>query len=416
MTKRVAIVAGRSSYRTPDFLEAAELLRAEVYLVGDSEFPAGYHGLEVCLDDPETAAKLIARQAPRLDAITGVDDDAVLAAAAAARLLGLPHNPINAVAATRNKGTLRRELARAGAAQPDFRMAPPGAVAPAAAELGFPVVVKPTGLSASRGVIRADTPGEASVAENRIRSILDRAGLPATQELLVEGYIPGKEIVVEGILGQHGLDLLAIIDKPDPLEGPFFEETLFVTPSRIDPAVQREAIRLVENAVGALGLETGPIHAEVRIDPDGNCFLIEVAARSIGGLCGRALSFGLLGESLEVLILRSALGLRTPQSGSARPASGALMLPIPSSGTLTGVDGIEAAKRIAGIENVQITIAIGRHVEMLPEGDRYLGFVFAGGPDPESVEDSLRRAGNELSVTIDGEEVRPPTTLVRQNP
>jgi biotin carboxylase len=412
LTKRVAIVAGRSSYRTPDFLEAARLLRVEVYLVGDGDFPAGCQGLEVCLDDSDVAAGLIAQQTPDLDAVVGVDDDALLTAAATAELLGLPHNPIDAVAATRDKGRLRTKLAKANAAQPDFRMAPPGAVAPAAAELGFPVVVKPTGLSASRGVIRADTPADASKAENRIRSILDKAGLPATQELLVEEYIPGEEIVVEGILGHHGLDVLAVIDKPDPLEGPFFEETLFITPSRFNPEVQQEAIRLAELAVDTLGLVTGPIHAEVRIDPDDNCFLIEVAARSIGGLCGRALSFGLLGESLEVLILRSALGLRTPESRPARPASGALMLPIPASGTLTGVDGIEEAKQIPGIEDITITVAAGRHVEMLPEGDRYLGFVFAGGTDPQSVEDSLRRAANELSVTIDGEDVRPPTTLV----
>lgn len=277
------------------------------------------------------------------------------------------------------------------------------------------MVVKPAGLSASRGVIRADTPSEASVAENRIRSILDTAGLPATAELLVEQYIPGEEIVVEGLLGKEGLEVLAIIDKPDPLEGPFFEETLFVTPSRHPGGLQSAAIHLVEEAIDALGLITGPIHAEVRIDAAGKCYLIEIAARSIGGLCGRALSFGLLGESLEVLILRSALNIGSPDSSPARPATGVLMLPIPATGSLTGVAGIDEALRVPGIEDVTITIATGRRVEMLPEGDRYLGFVFAGGADPASVEHSLRMAGNELAVTIDGEEVRPPTSLDTPN-
>lgn len=411
MTKRVAIVAGQSSYRTPDFLEAAALLRVEAHVVGDGDFLAGGQGLEICLDDPATAARELVDRLPDVDAVIGVDDHAVMTSTAAAKALGLPHNPIDAVAATRDKAALRTRLAAAAVSQPVYRLAPPGAVQAAAAELGFPVVIKPAALAASRGVIRADTPGQAAVAENRIRSILEKAGLPPTQNLLVEQYVPGDEVVIEGLLSPGGLDVLAIIDKPDPLEGPFFEETLFVTPSRHEESIQQDATGLVKHAIAALGLEVGPIHAEVRIGPDGVCYLIEIAARSIGGLCGRALSFGLLGESLEVLILRSALGLSSPDSSPARPATGVLMLPIPASGTLTGVSGLEHARSVPGIDDITITIATGRRVEMLPEGDRYLGFVFAGGADPLSVENTLRRAGNELAITIDGEEVRPPTTL-----
>jgi biotin carboxylase len=416
LSKQIAIVAGQSSYRTPDFLEAASLLRIEAHVVGDGDFPAGSSGLTICLDDPVAAAKVLTRALPTVDAIIGVDDHAVMTAAAAAAALGLPHNPIEAVAATRDKAALRDRLAAGNVSQPQYRTAPPGAVLPAAAELGFPVVVKPTEMSASRGVIRANNPGEAAIAENRIRSILETAGLPPTQHLLVEQYIAGDEMVIEGLLGPQGLEALAVIDKPDPLEGPFFEETLFVTPSRQDAAVQERAIRIVEDAVAALGLQVGPIHAEIRIGSDGDCYVIEIAARSIGGLCGRALSFGLLGESLEVLILRSALGLSSPDSSPARPASGVLMLPIPATGTLTGVSGLEKARRIPGIDDIMITIATGRQVEMLPEGDRYLGFVFAGGADPESVERSLRQAGNELGITVDGEEVRPPTSLAPPAP
>lgn len=409
--KRVAIVAGQSSYRTPDFLEAAALLRIEVFLAGDGQFPVGHQAFEVCLDDPATAAGQLARQLPMIDAVIGVDDQSVLTAAKTAQALGLAHNPIDAVAATRDKAALRRRLEGGGVSQPDFRLAPPGSVIPAANEIGFPVVLKPVGLAASRGVIRANNPGEAATAENRVRSILESAHVPATQQLLVEEYIPGEEIVVEALLGPKGVEVLAIIDKPDPLEGPFFEETLYVTPSRHDALIQARAVHLVEAAVAAIGLETGPIHAEVRINPDGVCYLIEMAARSIGGLCGRAFSFGLLGESLEVLILRSALGLRSPDMSPSRPATGVLMLPIPATGVLTGVAGLAEARRVPGIDDIQITIATGRRVEMLPEGDRYLGFVFAGGPDAETVEASLRRAGNELAITIDGEEVHPPTSL-----
>jgi biotin carboxylase len=416
LTKQVAVVAGQSSYRTPDFLAAASLLRIEAHLVGDGDFPAGGSGLEVCLDDPEAAAKVLAERLPTVDAVVGVDDQAVLAATATAARLGLRHNPIEAVAATRDKALLRKRLAAGGISQPEHRLAPPGAVLPAATEIGFPVVVKPTGLSASRGVIRANNPNQAAVAENRVRAILESAGLPPTESLLVEQYLPGDEIVIEGLLGAEGLEVLAVIDKPDPLEGPFFEETLFVTPSRHDPSVQKKAVELTQDAIRTLGLQVGPVHAELRIGPDGECYVIEIAARSIGGLCGRALSFGLLGESLEVLILRSALGLVSQDSSPARPATGVLMLPIPATGTLTGVSGLEQARLVPGIDDITITIPTGRRVEMLPEGDRYLGFVFAGGPDPESVEEALRQAGNELAITIDGEEVRPPTALTTASP
>lgn len=404
-------MAGQSSYRTPDFLDAASLLRIEAHIVGDGQVPADQSRLEVCLDEPATAARLLADRFPQIDAVIGVDDQAVATAAEAATLLGLAHNSPDSVSATRDKARLRRALAAHGVRQPEFRMVPPGAAIAAAGEVGYPVVLKPTGLSASRGVIRADNPTEVAVAENRIRAILDAADLAATQPLLVERYIPGDEVVIEGLVGVDGVEVLAVIDKPDPLEGPFFEETLYVTPSRHNLTTQHRAIRVVQDAVAAVGLSTGPIHAEVRIDPDGDCHLIEIAARSIGGLCGRAFTFGLLGESLEVLILRSALGIRSPDVSPARPATGVLMLPIPASGTLTGVEGVEEAKLVPGIDDIVITIATGREVQTLPEGDRYLGFVFAGGPDPASVEASLRRAGNELAITIDGEEVRPPTTL-----
>ncbi|MCP4966387.1 MAG: ATP-grasp domain-containing protein [bacterium] len=405
--KRVAIVAGQSSYRTPDFLEAANLLRVEAFVVGDGNYPAGHQGIEVCLDNPMAAARALVAGLPDLDAVIGVDDQSVLTATTAAELLNLPHNPIDAVAAARNKAVLRGLLGAAGVSQPQFRTAPPGAAIPAATEIGFPVVIKPTGLSASRGVIRVDSSREAAVAENRIRTILNAADLPATQELLVEQYIPGEEIVIEGLLDQGDLEVLAIIDKPDPLEGPFFEETLYVTPSRHDPSLVQQAVVLVEDAAAAIGLVMGPVHAEVRINPDGICYLIEIAARSIGGLCGRAFTFGLLGESLEIMILRSALGIRSPETTPARPATGVLMLPIPATGTLTGVAGLAAAQQVPGVEDITITVPTGRRVEMLPEGDRYLGFVFAGGANPAAVETSLRQAGNELVITVDGEEISP---------
>jgi predicted ATP-grasp superfamily ATP-dependent carboligase len=289
-------------------------------------------------------------------------------------------------------------------------MAQPGAVPKMAAELGYPVVLKPTGLSASRGVIKANGSAAASRAERRIRDILSAAGRSRDEALLVEEYVPGSEVAVEGLLVDGRLEVMAFIDKPDPLEGPFFEETLLITPSRLPPETQDAVVGLVDAARKALGLRTGPIHAEVRIPPDGSPRLIELAARPIGGLCGRAFTFGLLNESLEIMLLRSALGLSTIDTTPARPASGVLMLPIPATGILNGVGGLDEAKAMVGVDDVSITIAYGRRVTALPEADRYLGFVFASGRSPKAVEDTLREASSVLSVTIDGEAMQPAVT------
>jgi formate-dependent phosphoribosylglycinamide formyltransferase (GAR transformylase) len=270
----------------------------------------------------------------------------------------------------------------------------------AAAEIGFPCVVKPRGLSGSRGVIRVDNSDEASSVESRVRKIVADAGGDRDGPLLVESFVSGAEVAVEGILVDGRLTVLALLDKPDPMDGPFFEETMFVTPSRHSIDTQTEIAEVTEAAAAALGLVTGPIHAEVRCGPSGVA-LIEIAARSIGGLCGRALSFGLLGESLESLILRSALGLPGSGTGTVAPAAGVLMLPIPTLGTLVSIEGVQNALTTPGITEFDQSIANGRPVVPLPEGDRYLGFLFANGESPESVERSLREAADVLVVTVD---------------
>lgn len=406
--KRVVIVASGQSYRTGDFVRAAELLQVEAVVATDVTPPVPGPQLRIDLDDPEAAAHEIVSLNPAPDAVVAIDDQGVKVAARATRDLGLVHNPVAAVEATRDKHVMRRLLAEAGVPQPRFAGAASGDAARIAAEIGFPAVVKPAGLSASRGVIRVDDAAAARRAEKRIRAMLAVGELPADQPLLVEEYLPGTELVVEGLLLDGRLEPLAIIDKPDPLKGPFFEETLLVTPSRLPAAVQEASIQLARTGANALGLQHGPVHAEIRVSPDGIVRMLEVAARSIGGLCGRALSFGLLGESLEVMVLRSALGMPTRDTAPSRPATGVLMLPIPATGILTGIEGIDEVMAIEGIDDVTQTIAAGRRVEALPEGDRYLGFVFAGGADADAVEAVLREAGSVLTVVVDGEEMRKP--------
>jgi biotin carboxylase len=268
-------------------------------------------------------------------------------------------------------------------------------------DLGFPVVVKPLSLSASRGVIRADDAPQLDTAVDRVRSILEDSGRDRGEQLLIEEYLPGDEVAVEAMLQDGMLHILAILDKPDPLVGPYFEETIFVTPSRQGIEIEQAIIDTVAEAIEALGLVEGPIHAEMRLSR-GEVRVLEIAARPIGGLCGRALAFGLLGASLEQVLLRNAL--RLPQAGlqAQAPAAGAMMLPIPRRGRLGDVSNLDEALSIPGITGIEITVPRGEVVVPLPEGDRYLGFVFSRGLSPDDAESSLRRASDTLEIHIDG--------------
>jgi len=367
---------------------------------------AGASGsLQVCLDDPDSAAEAIVALdgVTPLDAVLAVDDQGTLAAARASKRLGLRGNPPDAVAASRDKLRMRTLLSAAEISQPAFAALSPTAedaeLTRLAALVGLPCVVKPTSLSASQGVIRADTVAEALAAVGRARSIAVKAGASPDQPLLVEEFVHGPEVAVEGVLTNGELRVLTVFDKPDPLDGPFFEETLYVTPSRLGATELRAVTTTTQAATRALNLREGPVHAELRVR-GGRAWVIEVAARSIGGLCSRTLEFG-TGMSLEYLILAHALGRPVDSLQRAHAAAGVLMLPIGAGGILAEVAGRERALAVPGIVGIELTIAPGRMLVPLPEGNRYLGFVFARGDRPEHVEAALRAALAELDVRLE---------------
>ncbi len=376
---------------------------------------AGAGTIRVRLDDPARGAATIERYARerRLDAVVGVDDGSTLVAAAAAERLGLPHNSLAAVERRRDKAHARTAFAAAGLPNPRFATysatSGPAALVALAATTRYPCVVKPLDRSGSQGVIRANDPAELLAAFRRVARILGCDETPATAAtlaaagdvpgILVEDFIAGVEVALEGLLRAGELEVLAVFDKPDPLDGPFFEETLFVTPSRLAPNRRREVEATVARATHALGLREGPIHAEVRLNVEG-AWILEVAARSIGGLCARTLRFG-AGVSLEELILRHAAGLELPPHHRERAASGVLMLPIRLAGRLREVRGQSAARAVPHIDGLSITVPRGETLVPLPEGDRYLGFLFARAATPGAVETALRAAWSRLEVIID---------------
>jgi biotin carboxylase len=419
---RVLLLLPTSTYRAADFLRAAAEVGAEVVVASDRRQALAplmrHRALTVPLRRPSQAVDRIvalADQAP-LDAVVAVDDQGVLVAAEAAARLGLAYNPPEAVMATRNKAMLRRRLAAAGVRQPNFRVVSgTDDVAAAAAAVGPPVVVKPVSLSGSRGVIRADDPAAASAAATRIHHILRDAGEDPYGPLLVEQFVPGVEVAVEALLRGGRLEVLATFDKPDPLNGPYFEETIYVTPSRLAPERLQAVHRATAAAATALGLVEGPVHAELRLNWTGayeanasaldagwgSVWVLELAARSIGGLCARTLRFG-AGITLEQVLLRHALGLPLDDLTREAAAAGVMMLPIPRPGVFREIRGREEASAVSGVAGLEVTIAPGRPVRPLPEGDRYLGFLFARGETPQDVEETLRKAYALLDVVIEG--------------
>jgi biotin carboxylase len=408
--QRLLLLMTTHTYRANAFLEAAR--RLEVPVVVGSERPqalaavnpAGHLTLDFQAPDEALHAIVeFAEQHPIAGAVAA-DDDGVILAAAAAAALDLPHNPVEAVVAARNKYRMRQILHEAGLPCPRFwRFSIDDAPAEMARQLEYPCVVKPLSLSASRGVIRADDAAQFVAAFRRLVAILQRPGVAisarrSTREILVERFIPGPEVALEGLLTAGKLRVLALFDKPDPLDGPFFEETLYVTPSRFPTAVQDAIAACTAEVAAALGLRHGPVHAELRVNGQGP-WMLEIAPRSIGGLCSRTLRFG-DGLSLEALILRHALGFDVEALEREKPAAGVMMIPIPRAGILRQVAGQEDAKQVAGIEDIRITIPIGQEVVPLPEGSRYLGFIFARAETSAGVESALREAHRRLTFVI----------------
>lgn len=425
MRERVLLLMPTTTYRADAFLEAARRMEVEVALASDrchvlaADSPHAARGaLPLDFRDRDGAARAIAEAhaARPLAAIVPTDDATTIIAAKAAELCGLAQNPVDAVAAARDKRRFREAVAAAGLPAPRFRVFPlvlrlarrfaTELAQDASGESSgptYPVVLKPAALSASQGVIRANDEPEFAAAFERIRRMLRSPDLAvradaALEWIIAEDFIPGVEVALEGLLRRGELRTLALFDKPDPLEGPFFEETIYVTPSRLPAETQRGIAAAVAAAARALGLREGPVHAEARVNERG-VFVLEVAARSIGGLCSRTLRFG-AGVSLEEVILAHALGREAALLERERSPAGVMMVPIPRAGVLRGVTGIEAARALPGIEEVAITAKEGMEIVPLPEGACYLGFIFARGETPADVEAALRAAHARLSFDI----------------
>src|SRR3984957_2590282 len=412
---RIPLFTAKLGYQTRSFDEAARRLAVDLVFVTDRCYqlddPWGDRAIPVHFESPDAAAHSV------LEAVHGQDVDGILvlgdrpavAAAYVARGLGILHNHPASVEACRSKLRMREVFREAGLLVPWFRAIPLNPPPePSLLGVAYPCVAKPLSLSASQGVIRANSRQEFISAATRIRRLLESAEIRATREpnldqILVEGYIPGREVAVEGLLTDGRLRILAIFDKPDPLDGPYFEETIYVTPSRLAASRQREIELCAIDAVRALGLSQGPVHAEFRVNGDG-VWPLEVAPRPIGGLCARALRFapdsGSQTIGLEELLLRHALGLPGSDWPREQSASGVMMIPVPKSGVLEEIEGADVARSVPGITALEITARLHDYIAAWPEGSSYLGFLFATGTTAEEVEEAIRTANAKLHFEL----------------
>ncbi len=403
--KRVLLLMSPATYRAGAFLSAARQLQLDVVVGIDlPESLSDYWHVPLGVDftDIPTSVRTIVDYAQEhpFNAILSVDDSASELAAHASAALGLAHNSPESAEAARNKYLMRDIMAAGGAPCPVFRRFwlsdDPHDIA---TKVTYPCVVKPLRLSGSRGVIRTDNPEEFVAAFIRLKRYLLAEGNPEHETaFLVEDFIPGFEVALEGIVTRGQLKVLTLFDKPDPLDGPFFEETIYITPSRLSQEVQQSIAYAVQLAATALGLRQGPVHAELRVNEQGP-WMLEIAGRSIGGLCSTILEFG-AGMCLEELILRHAIGEEMSAIQREEHAAGVMMIPIPSAGMLKGVHGVAEAQAVPLITGVEITAKLNNSLVPLPEGASYLGFIFARGETPAEVEDAIRKAHTLLKFDI----------------
>ena len=413
--RRVLLIATTTGYLTRAFGEAADRLGVELVFATDRchrlDDPWRDGAIPVRFHDEAAFLEVIgeaARDRP-FDGVLAVDDRPAVFGALACEALGLKGHSPAAARASGNKLEARRRFAAAGLLGPafcevmldsDFDAVRPG--------FEFPCVVKPLALSGSRGVIRVDDAEALRAALERVQRLLSRTAIrarrhPFDDRVVLEAFIPGREYAVEGVVEDGTFRVLAMFDKPDPLDGPFFEESIYVTPSAQSAAEQQRMEQAVAAAVGALGLRHGPVHAECRVNEAG-VFVLEVAPRPIGGLCARALTFhgpGGVVLPLEGLLLRHALGEPLSPYRRETDASGVMMIPIPRGGVYRRTDAVDAARAVPGIVDVVMTAKPDQHLEPLPEGGSYLGFIFARCRRPAAAVTALRQAHARLRVVID---------------
>lgn len=405
--KNILLLVPTETYRAEAFITGAAALGVSLTIASERRqamaASMGRRTLVVSMQNPEVGLKQIEQAADNMqfDAIISVDDGGLATAALASKKLGLKYISTNSAQMSNNKIAMRKRLEQTEISKPWFLVHKPtnkisittGAIP------SFPIIVKPASLSGSIGVMRIDAPEDVESALALCESIQMDHGCGGDTQTLIEQYISGVECAVEAMVFNDQLKILAIFDKPRPLEGPYFAETIYVAPSERDREIQNKLQSTLEEARKALEIKTGPIHAEFRITSDREVYLIELAARSIGGMCSNAIPLS-GGRSLEELIIAEALGMEIPEFAIENQASGVFMMPVPAKGVLRSISGVEEAKSTRWITNVTLSMMINSEVSPIPYDARYVGFIFAKAPTSRAVVEALEEAFKKIEIEI----------------
>lgn len=405
--KNVLLLLPTETYRAEAFVQAANKLDLRLVVASQKRQAMSNQmknrTLVVSMSDPALGANQIeaASKLSPIDAIVSVDDGGLKTASVASARLGLKHVSSSSVVLAQNKIAMRQALAKASLRQPRSAILHSGdQVDEIVSHLGgFPVVTKPASLSGSIGVIRANSQDQLSLAIQTTREIQQIHGCPTDADIIIEEYIPGEEYAIDAVISNDKMVVTTIFEKPQPLVGPYFAETIYVTPTQLGPQQSRYALDCVDQARKALGIDTGPIHCEIRIDPSNTIYIIEIAARSIGGRCSKAIP--LRNQlTLEEIILMEATGMKMPEIALENQASGVFMIPVPRAGVIRTINGIEAAKRVPWITDVDISVTINTEVAPIPYDSKYIGFIFAKAPTSKLVTTALEKAHKLIELEI----------------
>lgn len=399
--KRLLLISHHNSYRIASYIKAAKNLSLDVTIASQGKHSLVTEvadGLHVNFDDTESALKEIIKENNKkpFAGILGSDDQTVELAAQAAKVLHLPHNPPEAAQYSHRKDLARAKLTLADRNVPFhclLNLTKP--IKNQIIDLPLPCVVKPLNMSASRGVIRVDNTEQLKVACERLRPILaDSPNIFEQTHILIEAYIDGIEIAYEGYLQNKKLNTITIFDKPDQLTGPYFAETIYVTPSSLDNDLQLAIKMEIEKSCKAYGLVTGSIHAECRIDKNNKVWILEIASRTIGGDCARILDNN--NYSLEEMAILLSIGKNITIKKSKK-ARAVMMIPIKQKGLLKRVEGLSLANKVKHIDSIDIIINQGHELIPLPEGNQYLGYIFSSADTSEKATEAIRMAYDILT-------------------
>lgn len=394
------LIAPSRSYRVASYINAARQLGYQILIVSDSEHSlvsSIANGITVDFQQQDSAYAIIVKSLRHQNilAVIATDDLVVTLSSRVARRLGLPHNDPEATRLTYRKDLARIRLQQQGCNVPDYSVCPFDEMVEYSTKVSFPVVLKPLMLSGSRGVIRADNPQQFILAAKTIQRILTKQPCDEyeSQHFLIEQFLKGDEIAIDGFMQDGKFILLSLFDKPEPMNGPYFEESYYITPGRQSEQLQQDIIEEVSKCCRAYGLTHGPIHAEARITEKG-IFLIEMASRTIGGQCAQLIEY-VLAKKLEEIIIR-LLCFEPMQLQTNNQYAGVLMIPITQTGVLKRVEGLLQARQVKHVSNIEIHIQPGYELIPLPEGSSYLGFIFASADSFDKTWQALQQAHHLL--------------------